>query len=145
MLLSKDFTFDAAHFLTHYHGKCEYLHGHTYRLRVTVEGSIQANGLILDFGILKNIVKDRILLRFDHRSLNDTFENPTVENVCKWIWEELVDLPALLTAEMENPNLPDEIKRLLTEEGRKEVNKAVNLYELVLWETPDSFVTYRGD
>jgi len=51
MLVTKDFNFDAAHFLTKYHGKCEHLHGHTYKLRVTVEGRVQENGLVLDFGI----------------------------------------------------------------------------------------------
>ncbi len=145
MLLSRDFTFDAAHFLTRYHGKCEHLHGHTYKLRVTVEGGIQENGLVLDFGILKKIVKEKILDKYDHRSLNDFFENPTAELVLKKIWEELVDLPELLKKEGEDPNLPEDIRRLLKEGGEKEVNQKVRLYELTLWETPDSFVTTRGE
>ena len=145
MLLSKEFTFDAAHFLTRYHGKCEHLHGHTYKLRVTVEGKVQANGLVLDFGILKKIVKERILDKYDHRCLNDYFENPSAEVIVQHFWEELVDLPALLRAEMEDPNMPEEIRRLLKEEGSKEVNAGVRLYELVLWETANSFVTYRGE
>lgn len=145
MLLSRDFTFDAAHFLTRYHGKCEHLHGHTYKLRVTVEGAIQENGLVIDFGILKKIVKEKILDKYDHRSLNDFFENPTAELVVKKIWEELVDLPELLKKESEDPNLPEDIRRLLKEGGEKEVNQKVRLYELTLWETPDSFVTTRGE
>ncbi len=141
MLVSKEFTFDAAHFLTKYHGKCEHLHGHTYRLRVTVEGEIQANGLVIDFVILKKIVRDRIIEKFDHRSLNDYFDNPTAEIVCEYIWNELKNLPELLRAESENPNLPEEIKRLLKGEGEKEVGSAVELKEVILWETADSFVT----
>lgn len=141
MLVSKEFTFDSAHFLTKYHGKCEHLHGHTYKLRVTVEGEIQQNGLVIDFVILKKIVKEKIIEKFDHRSLNDYFENPTAEIVCEFIWNELKNLPELLKAEMKNPNLPDEIKRLLKDEGAKEISESVALKEVILWETADSFVT----
>lgn len=144
MLVSKDFTFDSAHFLTKYHGKCEHLHGHTYKLRVTVEGEVQENGLVIDFVILKKLVKEKIIDKFDHRSLNDFFENPTAEIVAQFVWDELKNLPELLKAEIENPNLPDEIKRLLKEEGRKEISENVRLSEVSLWETADSFVTIRA-
>lgn len=144
MLVSKEFTFDSAHFLTKYHGKCEYLHGHTYRLRVTVEGEIQENGLVIDFVILKKLVKEKVVDKFDHRSLNDFFENPTAEIVAQFIWNELKNLPELLKMEIENPNLPDEIKRLLKEDGKKEISENVRLYEVSLWETADSFVTIRA-
>ena len=148
MFVSKDFTFDAAHFLTKYHGKCEHLHGHTYKLRVTVEGKVQANGLVIDFVILKKIVKEQILNKYDHRCFNDFFENPTAEVIAKAIWEELVDLPSLLKSEADDPNMPEEIKRLLKDgsgEAAKEVNEEVRLHEIQLWETQNSFVTYRGD
>mgnify|MGYP001598046069 CR=1 FL=1 len=112
MLVSKEFTFDAAHFLTKYHGKCENLHGHTYRLRVTVEGEIGEEGMVVDFLELKKIVKEKVLDKFDHHNLNDFFENPTAELVAKFIWDEL--------------------------------KSALNLYEVILWETENSFVTYRG-
>ncbi len=144
MLVSKEFTFDSAHFLTKYHGKCEYLHGHTYKLRVTVEGEIQENGLVIDFVILKKLVKEKVVDKFDHRSLNDFFENPTAEIAAQFIWDELKNLPELLKAEIENPNLPDEIKRLLKEDGKKEISENVRLYEVLLWETADSFVTIRA-
>jgi 6-pyruvoyltetrahydropterin/6-carboxytetrahydropterin synthase len=150
MFVSKEFTFDAAHFLTKYHGKCEHLHGHTYKLRVTVEGEIQSNGLVLDFKFLKKIVKEKVLNQYDHRCLNDFFENPTAEIVCKQIWDDLVDFPALLKEELDDPNMPEEILRLIRagSEGGKEVTKELNemvrLHEIQLWETATSFVTYRG-
>lgn len=115
MLVSKEFTFDAAHFLTKYHGKCENLHGHTYKLRVTVEGEVQEDGMVIDFLILKKIVKEKILDKFDHHSLNDFFENPSAEIVAKFIWDELVS------------------------------ELSVKLFEVILWETESSFVTYRGE
>ena len=86
MLLSKDFTFDAAHNLVNYHGKCERLHGHTYRLRVVVEGTPDAEGMIIDFIELKDIVKERILSRLDHSYINDIIPQPSAENIALWIW-----------------------------------------------------------
>lgn len=55
MKIAKEFTFDSAHFLKDYHGKCERMHGHTYKMRVTVEGEIQKNGLVMDFSEIKKI------------------------------------------------------------------------------------------
>ena len=115
MFVSKEFTFDAAHFLTKYHGKCERLHGHTYKLRVTVEGPVGEDGMVMDFVELKRLVKEKVIDRYDHQSLNDFFENPSAEVVAMKIWEDL------------KPELP------------------VKLYEVTLWETADSFVTYRGE
>ena len=57
MKVSKEFTFDAAHYLTKYHGKCENLHGHTYRLRVTVEGNLDEEDMVMDFCELKELVE----------------------------------------------------------------------------------------
>jgi 6-pyruvoyltetrahydropterin/6-carboxytetrahydropterin synthase len=89
MFLMKDFTFDSAHFLTEYHGKCEVLHGHTYHLSVTIQGKPDQNGMILDFLVLKEIVIQNILSKIDHRLLNDLFQNPTTEIIAKWIFETL--------------------------------------------------------
>lgn len=89
MKLSKEFTFDSAHFLKDYHGKCERLHGHTYRMRVTVEGPVQANGLVMDFADMKKIVNEKVVDKFDHNNINDILEHSTVENMCVWAWEQL--------------------------------------------------------
>jgi 6-pyruvoyltetrahydropterin/6-carboxytetrahydropterin synthase len=145
MLVTKEFQFSAAHFLTKYHGKCERMHGHNYRLQVTVDGKVQSNGMVVDFVILKKIVKDRILQKYDHRNLNDFFENPTAENVAISIWDELVDLPSLLQAELDDPNMSEELKHLLGEDGAvKDISTEVRLHEVKLWETDSCFVTYRG-
>jgi len=144
--VTKQFDFEAAHFLTKYHGKCERLHGHSYKLFVTVEGPLQENGMVIDFVILKKIVKERIIEKFDHQSLNDFFENPTAENVVVWIWNELEDLSTLLQAEKDNPNLPEDIKKLLRdrENASKEVSTDVRLHEIELFETETSSVKYNG-
>ena len=61
MFVLKEFEFDAAHYLPEYNGKCERLHGHTYKLVVKVEGTPDKEGMVIDFIRLKNIVKEEVL------------------------------------------------------------------------------------
>ncbi|MDR1621179.1 MAG: 6-carboxytetrahydropterin synthase QueD [Synergistaceae bacterium] len=89
MLLRKEFTFDAAHNLVHYHGKCEALHGHTYRLAVVLEGTPDGEGMILDFLELSRVVKERVVSRLDHSYINDILPQPTAENIANWAWEQI--------------------------------------------------------
>ena len=150
MFVTKEFDFDAAHFLTNYYGKCERLHGHTYKLAVTLEGKVQKNGLVIDFVVLKRIVKKYVLDKLDHYCLNDIIKNPSAERVVVWIWDQLQDLQKILKEEMDDPNLGDEIRALLKKSDRKgalkkaEFDKAIKLYELTLFETATSSVIYRG-
>jgi len=87
--LSRNFIFDAAHRIIDYSGKCENLHGHTYKLTVTITGELKSDGMVLDFAILKQIVEENVLERLDHKYLNDVFENPTTEIIARWIFEKL--------------------------------------------------------
>jgi 6-pyruvoyltetrahydropterin/6-carboxytetrahydropterin synthase len=97
MRLAKEFTFDSAHFLKDYHGKCERLHGHTYRMRVTIEGEVQPNGLLMDFADIKKIVNEKVVDIWDHNNINDTLEHASVENMCVWAWEQIKpELPMLI-------------------------------------------------
>ncbi|MDR2383580.1 MAG: 6-carboxytetrahydropterin synthase [Prevotellaceae bacterium] len=70
--LTKRFDFEAAHSLAGYDGACKYIHGHSYTLHVTVIGVPSTDetdpkrGMVMDFGILKQIVKENITDRFDH-------------------------------------------------------------------------------
>ena len=61
MIVLKEFEFDAAHYLPEYNGKCERLHGHTYKLVVKVQGTPDHEGMVIDFIRLKNIVKENVL------------------------------------------------------------------------------------
>jgi len=89
MFLKKTFTFDAAHRLDHYHGKCEALHGHTYRLQVTLQGKPDSEDMVMDFVQLKELVGGRVVSRLDHSFLNDIIPQPTAENIAVWIWEQI--------------------------------------------------------
>lgn len=87
--VTKTFSFAAAHALTKYHGQCEQLHGHNYRLAVSVTGPLNEDDLVIDFLDLKTIVQTQVLDRLDHTNLNDRFPNPSCELVAKWIFEQL--------------------------------------------------------
>ena len=89
MIVLKEFEFDAAHYLPSYNGKCERLHGHTYKLVVKVEGRPDAEGMVLDFTLLKQVVTESVLRRLDHVLLNDVLPNPSAECIAIWVWEQL--------------------------------------------------------
>lgn len=93
--VTRVFTFDAAHRLDDHGGKCGNLHGHTYRLEVTVRGCPDGRGLVMDFDTLKQIVTEHFISPLlDHRFLNESLGfNTTAENMVVWFftrWEERV-------------------------------------------------------
>lgn len=88
-LVTRSFSFDAAHELPWHAGKCRRLHGHTYRLEVTVGGPLDENGVVLDFDDLSTVVRREVIERFDHRFLNDLLDNPTAELVAQDSWKRL--------------------------------------------------------
>lgn len=86
-------TFAAGHALRNYHGKCEHVHGHNYKIRATIEGEhLDAAGLLIDFHDVKRVL-GAIIDRVDHKFLNDIppFDtlNPSAENMARWFYEEL--------------------------------------------------------
>jgi len=117
--LTKIFHFEAAHHLPGHRGKCARLHGHSYRLEVTLSGPIKDapgqpdHGMVMDFEDLSRIVLTSILERLDHSMLNEvTGIHTTAENLTHWIWDNLVAA-----------GLPDQL-----------------LYRIRLWETESSCV-----
>lgn len=91
VLVSKEFTFDAAHHLHCYEGKCKNLHGHTYKVIFGISGFVDEIGLVIDFGDIKEIWKEEIEIHLDHRYLNETLPkmNTTAENMVVWIYEKM--------------------------------------------------------
>ena len=96
-------------------------HGHNYELDVSVEGPVNAQtGYVVDLGLVKRIVEERVLTHLDHKNLNlDVPEfatlNPTTENIVVVIWRML------------DGAFPEKLKKL------------------ILWETPRNYVEYRGE
>ncbi len=118
VLVSKEFTFDSAHHLHCYEGKCKNLHGHTYKLQVNMLGKTDFRGLVIDFADIKRIAKERVIDKLDHRYLNEVLPpmNTTAENMAVWIYEQ--------------------IHQALVEEN---LHPSVILQEIRLWETPTSY------
>jgi 6-pyruvoyltetrahydropterin/6-carboxytetrahydropterin synthase len=97
--------FSAAHFLRNYHGRCENLHGHNWKIEVTVSSDrLDQAGMALDFSILKEKTK-AILEQLDHRNLNEiepfTEINPSSENIAHFLFDLLTqtlrDYPVTLS------------------------------------------------
>ena len=110
--------FDAAHYLRDYGGKCENLHGHRFKVVVSLNAAkLNKIGLAYDFTELKRHLGE-VLARFDHTSLNDVppFDkiNPSSENIAMTIYDEL--------------------------KGR--FSGGVTLATVEVWESPESRVTY---
>ena len=84
--------FAAAHFLRDYHGKCEALHGHNYKVFVHVRGSaLNEGGMLLDFTQLKAALK-KVLAGLDHTNLNDNpffDQNPSAERIALYICQNV--------------------------------------------------------
>ena len=86
-------TFAAGHSLRNYHGKCENVHGHNYRVEVTIQGErLDETGLLVDFIEVKRLMKI-VIDRLDHQYINDLapFDvlNPSAENMAKYFHDEL--------------------------------------------------------
>jgi 6-pyruvoyltetrahydropterin/6-carboxytetrahydropterin synthase len=91
--VSVEETFAAGHALRNYKGKCENVHGHNYRVRVTLAGDeLNEAGLLVDFVDLKRVLR-AIIERLDHVFLNDVapFDtlNPSAENMARYFYEEV--------------------------------------------------------
>ena len=90
--VSVDETFAAAHNLRNYRGKCENLHGHNYKVRITLAGQdLDSTGLLYDFVQLKKAIQE-VIRSLDHTYLNERppFDvlNPSAENIARYIYDE---------------------------------------------------------
>ena len=105
MEIFKEFTLEAAHWLPNVPKghKCGRLHGHSFRVRISVTGEVDSEtGWVIDFADIKKSFKP-LYEQLDHNCLNhiEGLENPTSENLCRWIWVMLEKkLPSLSKVEV---------------------------------------------
>ena len=127
VMVSKEFTFDAAHHLHCYEGKCKNLHGHTYKVVFGISGYVNEIGLAIDFGDIKEIWKNEIEIYLDHRYSNETLPamNTTAENMVVWIYEKMAEA--------------------LTKENRVNEYKGARVEFVRLFETPTSYAEVRRE
>ncbi|MDI6839242.1 MAG: 6-carboxytetrahydropterin synthase QueD [bacterium] len=117
-LVSIESKFSAAHQLKGYPGECSGVHGHNFKVKVTVEAAVlKSVGFGMDFRKLNKILNE-IIKRLDHKNLNELPEfgavNPTAENIAKLIWTEL----------------------------KPKIKKSIKLKEVQIWESDTNSVTY---
>ena len=131
-----------AHALSNYDGKCKNIHGHTYKLFVTLIGipcedcSSPKNGMVLDFGDLKNIVKVPIVDVFDHALVVPA--NKGFEELRKFQeTDKYIEVPFQPTCE----NLTIYIANII----RSKLPDSVSLYSIRLYETPTSYAEWFAD
>jgi len=120
--VSVDETFAAAHNLRGYKGKCEDLHGHNYKVRVTVAGKeLDSVGLLYDFVHLKQVIQG-VIRSMDHKYLNELppFDqlNPSAENIARHIYEQAA-------------------------QQLKPAENGAGISSITVWETETSAATYR--
>lgn len=127
VMVSKEFTFDAAHHLHCYEGKCKNLHGHTYKVVFGISGYVNEVGLTIDFGDIKEIWKQEIEIYLDHRYLNETLPpmNTTAENMVVWIFEKM--------------------EEALQQGERQQQYKGARVEFVRLYETPTSYAEMRRE
>lgn len=112
--VTRSFRFEAAHQLPWHPGVCRNLHGHSYRLEVTVAGPLDERGVVVDFDELAALVQTEVIDQFDHRFLNDVLDNPTAELIAADIWRRL-DAAGLDLARIALWETPDSVAELLAE------------------------------
>jgi 6-pyruvoyltetrahydropterin/6-carboxytetrahydropterin synthase len=118
--VSVDYGFSAGHALRGYKGKCENVHGHNYRVRVTISGEeLDSTGLLVDFTDVRGAIK-ALVDRLDHRFLNDLVPfdriNPSAENLAKYFSDEI---------------------------GEAFRGRNLRVASVTVWETDQSSATYR--
>lgn len=93
MIIAKHFEFEAGHQLPNEecYGACRNLHGHTYKMTVEIEGSVNEKGWVINFKDLKKIVQTKVIDKLDHTFLNNIIQLPTAENIIIWIVEQIRD------------------------------------------------------
>jgi 6-pyruvoyltetrahydropterin/6-carboxytetrahydropterin synthase len=120
--ISVEYSFAAGHALRNYKGKCENVHGHNYKVRVTLAGEkLNPAGLLMDFVELRTEIKG-VVEKFDHHFLNDfpPFDrlNPSAENLAKYFCDEI---------------------------GPHARNQGLQVHGVTIWETDTTSATYRPE
>ncbi|MCL2888127.1 MAG: 6-carboxytetrahydropterin synthase [Elusimicrobia bacterium] len=86
MLLKVKRKFSSAHRLPRYDGDCNNLHGHTWTVEFLIDGPVKETGMVEDFKVLKKLLDGALP---DHKYLNDFVENPTAENMARYLFDKV--------------------------------------------------------
>ncbi len=136
--VTKEFNFEMAHALYNYDGLCKHIHGHSYKLFVTIAGTPETNtdspklGMVMDFGELKKIINKNIVDIYDHALvLNQKSEGAVAEH-------QMFDRKIIVDYQPTSENLIIEYAKII----EKHLPKHIKLHSLKLYETATSFVEW---
>ena len=141
--LTKEFSFEAAHALGGYDGPCREIHGHSYRLFVTIKGEPSTDpmnpkqGMVMDFGVLKKIVNEEIISRFDHALVLRSTADEGLRRVLLEQFDNVVTVEYQPTCE----NMLDDFAHRLM----KRLPEGVTLHSLRLHETASSYAEWYAE
>lgn len=139
--VTKEFTFDMAHALFGYDGPCSNIHGHTYRLFVTIYGTIinelghPKDGMLLDFGLLKQVVNQKIIQRYDHALLLNSAIPRAQKRGILLTSKKVLFVPYQPTCERLLLSIKNDLKTALDTLG-------FQIFALKLYETPTSYAEW---
>ena len=132
---TKTVKFDAAHILTNHQGLCKNLHGHTYRVDVSVAQADGAGGdMVIDFKDLKRIASEVVCERFDHAFIYNTESSGEREIA------EVVEKNGMRVAPIPFRSTAENLARLFFDELKARIP---GLVAVKVWETSDSCAEYR--
>ncbi len=139
--ITREFSFEGAHALGGYDGKCCHIHGHSYRMAVTVSGkpieddNSPKKGMVLDFTDLKKIVNENIIDKFDHALVMK--EGALLAEDIGRVYGNVVTVDFQPTSEMLVIHFADIVKSLLPE--------GIQLHSIKLWETEKSCAEWYAE
>ena len=135
--VTKTVRFDAAHVLTNHQGLCKNLHGHTYRVDVSVaQPDDDARDMVIDFKDLKRIANEVVCARFDHAFIYSTASIGEREIAA------VVEKNGMRTVAIPFRSTAENLAKLFFGELRAHVP---GLVEVKVWETADSAAEYRAE
>lgn len=141
--LTKEFSFEAAHALGGYDGPCREIHGHSYRLFVTIKGEPSTDptnpkqGMVMDFGVLKKIVSEEIISRFDHALVLRSTADEALRKLLAEQFDNLIVVDYQPTCE----NMLDDFARRIS----ARLPEGVVLHSLRLHETATSYAEWYAE
>lgn len=138
LYLTKHFDFEMAHALMGYPGKCRNIHGHSYKMEVTVTGEPDpASGMVIDFKLLKDLVNDHVVNKLDHALvLADSVDADLIATLRKH-YDKVITFPFVPSTE----NMLEHFAQIL----QPCLPANVKLYSIRLHETDTSFAEWRNE
>ena len=141
--ITKEFKFEMAHALKGYDGPCKNIHGHSYELFVTVKGTpinvstSSSNGMVIDFRLLKNIVRENIIDDYDHALVLHKESAALIKDDSKELYGKLLAVDFQPTSE----NMLIHFAAIL----KNKLPSDIILYSLLLRETVTSFAEWYAE